>query len=197
MDNKYKIIFMIGPPGVGKNTQCDKLVEKYNFLHFSAGDLLRSEISKGTENGKLIKSIMSQGKYVPAKITCDLIKKEMDNYSKEKIFLIDGYPRNQGNINAWIETFGNNYILVTSIILDCDEKELERRLIERAKSSGRIDDNIEIIKKRFKTHIEESKPIESKLKQLGAFIEINGNFSVDDVFNKIVVELDKILIKYK
>ena len=59
---------------------------------------------------------MSQGKYVPAKITCDLIKKEMDNYSKEKIFLIDGYPRNQGNINAWIETFGNNYILVASII---------------------------------------------------------------------------------
>ena len=57
MDNKYKIIFMIGPPGVGKNTQCDKLVEKYNFIHFSAGDLLRAEISKGTENGQLIKSI--------------------------------------------------------------------------------------------------------------------------------------------
>ena len=60
MQNKYKVIFVVGPPGVGKNTQCDKLVKKYNFIHFSTGDLLREEISRGTENGKLIKSIMSQ-----------------------------------------------------------------------------------------------------------------------------------------
>ena len=141
--------------------------------------------------------LVSRGKYVPAEMTCGLMKNEMGGCFKEKMFLVDGCPRNQDNINAWIETFGNDYILITSIILDCDEKELERRLIERAKTSGRIDDNIEIIKKRFKSHIEESKPIENKLKQLGPYIEINGNFSVDDVFNKIVVELDKILIKYK
>ena len=195
MQNKYKVIFVIGPPGVGKNTQCYKLVEKYNFIHFSTGDLLRAEISKGTENGKLIKSIMSQGKYVPVKITCDLIKKAMDNYSKDKIFLIDGYPRNQDNIDGWIEVFGDNYILIASIILDCDEKELEKRLIERAKLSGRIDDNIETIKKRFKTHMEESKPIEDKLKKMGPYIEINGNLSINNTFNKIVEELDKILQK--
>ena len=195
MQNKYKVIFVIGPPGVGKNTQCYKLVEKYNFIHFSTGDLLRAEISKGTENGKLIKSIMSQGKYVPVKITCDLIKKSMDNYSKEKIFLIDGYPRNQDNIDGWIEIFGKDYELITSIILDCDEKELEKRLIERSKASGRIDDNIETIKKRLKTHMEESKPIETKLKKMGPYIEVNGNFSIDDTFNKIAVELDKILKK--
>ena len=197
MENKYKVIFIIGPPGVGKNTQCDKLVEKYNFIHFSAGDLLRGEISKGTEKGKLIKSIMTQGKYVPAKITCNLIKNAMDNYSKEKIFLIDGYPRNQENIDGWIEIFGDNYNLITSIILDCDEKELEKRLIERAKSSGRIDDNYEVIKKRFKTHIEESKPIEDQLKKMGPYIEIDGKNSINDVFNKIVAKLEKILKKYK
>ena len=197
MENKYKVIFIIGPPGVGKNTQCDKLVEKYNFIHFSAGDLLRGEISKGTEKGKLIKSIMTQGKYVPAKITCNLIKNAMDNYSKEKIFLIDGYPRNQDNIDGWIEIFGDNYNLITSIILDCDEKELEKRLIERAKSSGRIDDNYEVIKKRFKTHIEESKPIEDQLKKMGTYIEIDGKNSINDVFNKIVAKLEKILKKYK
>ena len=195
MQNKYKVIFVIGPPGVGKNTQCYKLVEKYNFIHFSTGDLLREEISKGTENGKLIKSIMSQGKYVPVKITCYLIKKAMDNYSKDKIFLIDGYPRNQDNIDGWIEVFGDNYILITSIILDCDEKELEKRLIKRAKSSWRIDDNIETIKKRFKTHMEESKPIEASLKKIGPYIEVNGNLSIEDTFNKIVVQLDKILKK--
>ena len=197
MKNKYKVIFVVGPPGVGKNTQCDKLVDKYNFVHFSTGDLLREEISKGTENGKLIKQIMSQGKYVPVKITCGLIKKAMDNYSKDKIFLIDGYPRNQDNIDGWIEIFGDDYILIASIIMDCDEKELEKRLIERAKSSGRIDDNLEVIKKRFKTHMEESKPIEEKLKKMGPYIEVNGNNSIDNNFNQISVELDKILIKYK
>ena len=197
MKNKYKVIFVVGPPGVGKNTQCDKLVDKYNFVHFSTGDLLREEISKGTENGKLIKQIMSQGKYVPVKITCGLIKKAMDNYSKDKIFLIDGYPRNQDNIEGWNEIFGDDYILIASIIMDCDEKELEKRLIERAKSSGRIDDNLEVIKKRFKTHMEESKPIEEKLKKMGPYIEVNGNNSIDNIFNQISVELDKILIKYK
>ena len=195
MQNKYKVIFVIGPPGVGKNTQCYKLVEKYNFIHFNTGDLLRAEISKGTEDGKLIQSIMSQGKYVPVKITCDLIKKAMDNYSKDKIFLIDGYPRNQDNIDGWIEAFGDNYILITSIILDCDEKELEKRLIERAKLSGRIDDNIETIKKRFKTHMEQSLPIEAKLKQMGPYIEVQGKGSIDEIFNKIFVELEKILKK--
>ena len=197
MQNKYKVIFVVGPPGVGKNTQCDKLVKKYNFIHFSTGDLLREEISRGTENGKLIKSIMSQGKYVPVKITCGLIKKAMDNYSKDKIFLIDGYPRNQDNINGWNEIFGDNYILITSIIMDCDEKELEKRLIERAKSSGRIDDNLEVIKKRFKTHLEESKPIEEKLKNMGSYIEVNCNNSIEIIFNQISIELDKILLNFK
>ena len=197
MQNKYKVIFVVGPPGVGKNTQCDKLVQKYNFIHFSTGDLLREEISRGTEDGKLIKTIMSQGKYVPVKITCGLIKKEMDNYSKDKIFLIDGYPRNQDNIDGWNQIFGDKYILITSIIMDCDENELEKRLIERAKSSGRIDDNIEVIKKRFKTHIEESKPIEEKLKKMGTSIEINCNNSVDNIFNQISIELDKILLNFK
>ena len=193
MEEKYKVIFVVGPPGVGKNTQCDKLVEKFNFIHFGAGDLLREEIKRGTEDGKLIKTIMSEGKYVPVKITCNLIKKAMDSYGKEKIFLIDGYPRNQDNIDGWKEIFGDNYILLTSIILGCNEEELEKRLLKRAESSGRIDDNIEVIKKRFKTHVEQSQPIEAKLKEMGPFIEVNASGTIEEIFSKIVIELDKII----
>ena len=109
MAEKYKVIFIVGPPGVGKNTQCDKLVEKYKFIHFGAGDLLRAEAKKDTEYGKLINSIISHGKIVPVKITCGLIKKAMDSSGKDKIFLIDGYPRNQENIDGWNEVFGENY----------------------------------------------------------------------------------------
>ena len=195
MAEKYKVIFIVGPPGVGKNTQCDKLVEKYKFVHFGAGDLLRAESKKDTEDGKLISSLISQGQIVPVKNTCGLIKKAMDESGKDKIFLIDGYPRNKDNIDGWNEVFGDNYTLVTSIILGCDEAALEKRLLERAKSSGRTDDKSEVIKKRFKVYVEQSQPIEAKLKEMGPFIEVKATGTIDEVFGKITAELDEKLKK--
>ena len=190
MQNKYKVIFIVGPPGVGKNTQCDKLVEKYKFIHFGAGDLLRAEAKKDTEDGKLINSIISQGKIVPVKITCSLLKKAMDESGKKNIFLIDGYPRNQDNIDGWNEVFGDNYKLITSIILGCNEEQLEKRLLKRAQHSGRSDDKVDVIKKRFKVYVEQSQPIEAKLKLMGPFIEVQATGTIDEVFNQIVKELD-------
>ena len=190
-EDKYKVIFIVGPPGVGKNTQCDKLVEKYKLIHFGAGDLLRAEAKKDTEEGKLINSIISQGKIVPVKITCSLLKKAMDESGKKNIFLIDGYPRNQDNIDGWNEVFGDNYKLITSIILGCDEELLEKRLLQRAQHSGRSDDKVEVIKKRFKVYVEQSQPIEAKLKLMGPFIEVKADGTIDEVFQKIATQLDE------
>ena len=190
-EDKYKVIFIVGPPGVGKNTQCDKLVEKYKFIHFGAGDLLRAEAKKDTEEGKLVNSLISQGKIVPVKITCSLLKKAMDESGKNNIFLIDGYPRNQDNIDGWNEVFGTNYTLISSIILGCSEEQLEKRLLGRAKSSGRSDDKIEVIKKRFKVYVEQSQPIEAKLKLMGPFIEVKADGTIDEVFQKIATQLDE------
>ena len=136
---------------------------------------------------------MAEGKYVPVKITCGLLKQAMDSLGKSKIFLIDRYPRNQDNIDGWKEIFGNNYKLIATIILQCNEEEFEKRLLERAKTSGRVDDNIETIGKRFKTHIDQSLPIESQLKEMGPVVEVQGNGSVEDVFKNISDKLDKIL----
>ncbi len=191
MEEKYKVIFIVGPPGVGKNTQCDKLVEKYKFIHFGAGDLLRAESKKDTEDGKLINSLISQGKIVPVKITCSLLKKAMDEAGKKNIFLIDGYPRNQDNIDGWNEVFGENYKLITSIILGCDEEMLEKRLLQRAQHSGRSDDKVDVIKKRFKVYVEQSQPIEAKLKLMGPFIEVKADGTIDEVFQKISQQLDE------
>ena len=190
-EDKYKVIFIVGPPGVGKNTQCDKLVEKYKFIHFGAGDLLRAESKKDTEDGKLISSLISQGKIVPVKITCSLLKKAMDEAGKKNIFLIDGYPRNQDNIDGWNEVFGENYKLITSIILGCDEEMLEKRLLQRAQHSGRSDDKVDVIKKRFKVYVEQSQPIEAKLKLMGPFIEVKADGTIDEVFQKIATQLDE------
>ena len=194
-EDKYKVIFIVGPPGVGKNTQCDKLVEKYKFIHFGAGDLLRAEAKKDTEEGKLVNSLISQGKIVPVKITCSLLKKAMDESGKNNIFLIDGYPRNQDNIDGWNEVFGTNYTLISSIILGCSEEKLEKRLLGRAKSSGRSDDKIEVIKKRFKVYVEQSQPIEAKLKEMGPFIEVQATGTIDEVFQQIANQLDEKLKK--
>ena len=194
-EDKYKVIFIVGPPGVGKNTQCDKLVEKYKFIHFGAGDLLRAEAKKDTEEGKLVNSLISQGKIVPVKITCSLLKKAMDESGKNNIFLIDGYPRNQDNIDGWNEVFGINYTLISSIILGCSEEQLEKRLLGRAKSSGRSDDKIEVIKKRFKVYVEQSQPIEAKLKEMGPFIEVQATGTIDEVFQQIANQLDEKLKK--
>ena len=190
-EDKYKVIFIVGPPGVGKNTQCDKLVEKYKFIHFGAGDLLRAESKKDTEDGKLINSLISQGKIVPVKITCSLLKKAMDDAGKKNIFLIDGYPRNQDNIDGWNEVFGENYKLITSIILGCDEELLEKRLLQRAQHSGRSDDKVDVIKKRFKVYVEQSQPIEAKLKLMGPYIEVKADGTIDEVFQKIATQLNE------
>jgi len=184
-------IIFIAPPAAGKGTQSALLEDRHGYKHLSTGDLLRAEAKKDTEDGKLVSSLISQGKIVPVKITCGLIKKAMDETGKDKIFLIDGYPRNQDNIDGWNEVFGDNYKLVSSIILGCDEAALEKRLLERAKSSGRSDDKSEVIKKRFKVYVEQSQPIEAKLKQMGPFIEVQAAGSIDEVFGKICSQLDE------
>lgn len=196
---KYKVIFIIGPPGSGKNTQCDKLVQTYNFIHLGAGDLLREEIKSGSEKGKFIDSIISKGNIVPVEITCGLLKDAMDKHGKDKCFLIDGYPRNMDNITGWLKVFGDSFSLLTTIILDCDEDTLVKRLLERGKTSGRKDDDAEVIKTRFKNHYSQSKPIEPELKKMGNIISVMANKSIDDVFGELVEKMNAIeeIKKYK
>ena len=117
----------------------------------------------------------------------------MDEKGKDKIFLIDGYPRNQDNIDGWKEVFGDSYILVTSIILEADEDALIKRLLERGKTSGRSDDNIDTIKKRFATNKKESEPIIPELKKMGPSIQLNGMGTPEEVFDHLCKELDKVI----
>lgn len=119
----------------------------------------------------------------------------MDNQGKDKIFLIDGYPRNQANIDGWKEVFINNFQLVCSIILDCDEEILTQRLLDRGKTSGRSDDNIEVIKKRFKSHYAESDPIIPELKKMGPYIQLKASGTPEEVFALITKDLDKLIDK--
>ena len=96
-------------PGAGKGTQCQKLVDKYGFVHLSAGDLLRAERDSGSPNGDLINSYIADGKIVPVAITCNLIKIAMEKSGWEtKKYLIDGFPRSEDNVAGWYEVMGNS-----------------------------------------------------------------------------------------
>ena len=101
MTDKFKIIFVLGTPGAGKNTMCDMIKEKYQIYHFSCGDLLREAVQENAEEKDLINKYMKEGKIVPAKITCGLQKKTMIKNGKDySYYLCDGFPRNEENENG-------------------------------------------------------------------------------------------------
>ena len=117
----------------------------------------------------------------------------MDEAGKENFFIIDGYPRNQDNIDGWKEVFGDSYKLICTLFLSCTEESCVSRLLKRGETSGRKDDEEEVIKKRFQTFYKESLPILDALKEMGPVIEIPSTSSPDEVCANIFGELDKLL----
>ena len=150
-----RVVFVLGGPGSGKGTQCERLIAKYGVKHLSAGDLLRAEVASGSEVGQQCQEIMKEGKLVPTEVTLGLIKKAMAQ-SEQKTFIIDGFPRavDQGEaFEAAIKPC--EFVL----FLDCPKETMQERLLKRGETSGRADDNLETIAKRFDTFMEVSMPV--------------------------------------
>lgn len=178
------IIFVLGGPGSGKGTQCAKIAEKYNFLHLSAGDLLRKEAE---EKGGELAEIMKQGQLVPQEVTIGLLKKAMIDNVDSKGFLIDGFPREmtQG------ETFEKE-VASPKLVLSytCPNDILVERLLERGKHSGRVDDNEESIKKRLELFHGVSKPVIDRYGD--AVRTIDSSLPLKDVFTATCAVLDQL-----
>lgn len=178
------VIFVLGGPGAGKGTQCSKIVERFGYIHLSAGDLLREERNSGSENGDLIDSCIREGKIVPVEITISLIEKAM-NKSGEKKFLIDGFPRNEDNLQGWNRVMEGKADVKCVLVFECSEDECIRRILERGKSSGRADDNIESLRKRFNTHETQTMPIIEHYEKLGLVKKIQAIKSPSEVFEEV------------
>ena len=210
----YKVIFVLGNAGSGKNTQCDIVKEHYNLTHFSCGDLLRAAASLESESdllnkestnspknndllekSKLINECIKEGKIVPAKITCQLAKDEMDKKGKENVYLIDGFPRNKENLEGWVKVFGEECIILAVLLLDCPDDVCTSRIQYRSKNSGRIDDNLDSLKKRFNVFREETMPNIEYMSQFTNIIKVDGNNnSKEEVFASIKNEFDKLIL---
>lgn len=187
------VVYVLGGPGAGKGTQCAKLIDEKDFVHLSAGDLLRAEQQReGSKVGQLIKEYIKEGTIVPMEVTIGLLKAAMqeriDKDGKHR-FLIDGFPR---QMDQAIE-FDRTVVPGSAVLfLICPEDILLQRLLERGKTSGRDDDNAESIKKRFRTFIETSMPVVDYYRKLGKVIDINSSKSIDEVYSDISVALDSL-----
>jgi len=171
---KPTVIFVLGGPGSGKGTNCARIVEDFGFVHLSAGDLLREEQASGSQHGEMIKSMIKEGKIVPSEVTVTLLENAMERSATKK-FLIDGFPRNEENNQSWERQVAPKVNFEFVLVLDCPEQVLEERLLKRGQDSGRADDNLESIRKRFRTFQEQTQLVLAHYGKQGKVRTIDSN----------------------
>lgn len=180
------VVFVLGGPGCGKGTQCELIVKHYDFVHLSAGELLRQEQKKKVSKyGDLIQHHMREGTIVPAEITCGLLEQAM-NDSKRNNFLIDGYPRNEDNLITWQKLLGETSKVLFVLFFECPLEVCVERCLGRGESgSGRIDDNLDILKKRIEVFLKQTQPIVDYYERLNLVRKVDASKSKEIVFEDV------------
>ncbi len=187
-------IILCGAPGSGKGTQSDFIVDKYGLTHLSTGDLMRKEMASGSELGQLLNSYISQGHLVPDDVTVQLLEQYIDSLPKDtKGLIFDGFPRTL-NQAVQLERLMKKRGDKTAMLIDINvpEDEIIRRLLERGKTSGRADDNLETIKERLKVYHEQTRPVDDYYELNDKYVRIQGLGAVSEIFGRIGRILDKI-----
>ena len=186
---------IFGPPGSGKGTQSVRLAEKFNLLHLSTGDMLRAEITAGTELGKKMSLIMSKGELVPDAVVIEMIAHKIDNSKGSAGFLFDGFPRTVAQTVSLEKMLNERGMKIDQmLVLDVDHDELVKRLIARAELSGRPDDkDPAVIENRIDVYKEKTEPIINYCNQKGLYQPVNGMGSIDDIFKRLSDHMKKLV----
>ncbi|MDG1136351.1 MAG: adenylate kinase [Bacteroidales bacterium] len=185
-------IALFGPPGAGKGTQSKKLLDKYHLTYISTGEILRSEIDANSELGQEAKSIIEAGGLVPDELVVQIIEKKIKENKNARGILFDGFPRTV--VQAYILDgllLKLNTSLQMMISLDVPDPELVDRLLLRSATSGRSDDNLDVIKVRLQEYEEKTKPVASYYEDQGKYHKVNGVGNMDDIFENIVKYIEK------
>jgi len=186
-------IILFGPPGSGKGTQSEKLVEKYGFVHLSTGDLLRKERQQKTPLGIEAQLFVDKGKLVPDEVVIGMISSALDENAQARGFLFDGFPRTVAQAEALdklLELKKSEISLV--LFLDVNEEELIKRLVHRGKTSGRSDDADENIqRKRQEVYKNETLPVAAHYSKSKKVVNVNGIGGVEDIFSRLCTQIDK------
>jgi len=185
-------IVLFGPPGAGKGTQSEKLIDGYQLVHLSTGDILRNEIANKTLAGLEAKKLMDQGLLVPDSVVIKMIEDRIDANRNANGFIFDGFPRTTAQAKALDEMLNRKNSSITMMLaLEVDDVELKKRLISRGKESGRPDDQNEVvIGRRIEEYNTKTAPLKDYYSSQEKFFGINGIGSIDDIFKRLCKVID-------
>jgi adenylate kinase len=190
-------LILFGPPGSGKGTQATKLIEKYNLLHISTGDLFRAEISNGTALGLEAKSYIDKGALVPDAVTVNMLKSKMEQHPDVNGVIFDGFPRTIPQAQALDEMLKSKGTEVSLLLsLKVEDSEIIARISKRGATSGRTDDtDPEIIQNRINTYKSQTTPVADYYAGFGKTKEVVGVGSVDEIFVHLCAEIDSVAVQ--
>jgi adenylate kinase len=185
-------IVLFGPPGAGKGTQSERLIEKYGLVHLSTGDLFRYHLKNETELGKMAKTYMDQGHLVPDEVTINMLKAAVLEQAEPNGFIFDGFPRTHPQAHALDQLLAELHTQITIMLgLEVEEEELKTRLKQRALSSGRSDDaDPEIIANRIAVYNRETAPVKEFYAAQQKYIAIDGIGSIDAITERLFAAID-------
>ena len=179
-------IVIFGPPGAGKGTQSNFIVEKFNLYQLSTGELLRKEIKDGTSLGTQIESIINDGNLVSDKIVSDLIEKYISNEAYKNRLIFDGYPRNLvqvKNLNILLKKYDQKIDIVLKLSVSLET--IKERISERKTLEQRVDDNEKIAIKRFEMYEKNIEPVIKFYKQSNLLTVVNGEKPITEINTEI------------
>lgn len=186
------VIFVLGGPGAGKGTMCELAESQLGWTHLSTGDLLRGEREKGGPMAATIGEVLKAGDLVPDEIVVTLLRDAMENVTRttgKRNFLLDGFPRSLGNLEAWKQVFGQEAEIPGMLYFECPYDVLEKRILGRAKYTGRSDDNIESLKQRFDTFKTRTLPTVELFKSQNKCVEVDTSQDRQAVYNLVASNL--------
>ena len=188
-------IVLFGPPGSGKGTQAQNLIEKFNLKQISTGDLFRYNMKNDTELGKLARTYIDKDELVPDQVTIDMLIDELKKPTETNGFILDGFPRTSFQTEALDkivkEQLNSEISVCLSLIVD--DEILVSRLVKRGETSGRVDDSEEsIIRNRIKEYYAKTAEVAELYKKQGKYVEINGVGEISEISEKLFAEVEKI-----
>jgi adenylate kinase len=180
-------LILFGPPGAGKGTQAVKIAEKFGWKHVSTGDILRAEVSQGTELGLKVKAVMDAGHLVSDDLLIEIMESVFLRYKDSPGFVLDGFPRTNNQAVELDKLLAKHGQTVTKVIaLEVDEEELVKRLLNRAIEQGRMDDTEEVIKNRLIQYHKHTKPLIDYYSDKGLYQELYGVGTIDEIFHQLL-----------